>query len=154
MQTCATVVVNSKNADEQSIICVNYVISGKENTNVIMDCCQLEQDCPPPAVKKEVLVDEVDRKSPDQDNGSGHGREGLGGQLDSTSSPVAGASTSSSSSRVGRSPEIARDSCSSSRDRRGHSSSSTLGGSHSRTNASRLSDENSSVRASILLISS
>lgn len=32
-----------------------------------MDCCQLEQDCPPPAVKKEVLVDETDRKSPDQD---------------------------------------------------------------------------------------
>jgi hypothetical protein len=31
-----------------------------------MDTCQLEQECPP-AVKKEVLLDETDRKSPDQD---------------------------------------------------------------------------------------
>lgn len=26
MQTCATVVINSKNGDEQNIICVNYII--------------------------------------------------------------------------------------------------------------------------------
>ncbi|KAM7358386.1 PAS domain-containing protein trachealess isoform 2-T2 [Cochliomyia hominivorax] len=42
MQSCATVVCNSKNADEQNIICVNYVISNRENENLILDCCQLE----------------------------------------------------------------------------------------------------------------
>ncbi|XP_035703736.1 protein trachealess isoform X3 [Folsomia candida] len=136
MQTCATVVVNSKNADEQSIICVNYVISGKENTNVIMDCCQLEQDCPPPAVKKEVLVDETDRKSPDQDpaDGSGHGRDGCGPHnLDTTTPPAARAGPASE-----RSPEI-RDSCTGRERRTPHSAV------HPRTNASRLSDETSSV---------
>lgn len=44
-----------------------FYYSGKENTNVIMDCCQLEQECPA-TVKKEVLVDETDRKTPDQDS--------------------------------------------------------------------------------------
>ncbi|XP_058987665.1 protein trachealess [Musca domestica] len=42
MQSCATVVCNSKNAEEQNIICVNYVISNRENENLILDCCQLE----------------------------------------------------------------------------------------------------------------
>lgn len=42
MQSCATVVCNSKNADEQNIICVNYVISNREYENLILDCCQLE----------------------------------------------------------------------------------------------------------------
>lgn len=32
-----------------------------------MDCCQLEQDIPP-TVKREVLLDDNDRKSPDQDS--------------------------------------------------------------------------------------
>jgi neuronal PAS domain-containing protein 1/3 len=34
-------VCNIKN-DEQHIICVNYVISGRESTNLVMDQCQLE----------------------------------------------------------------------------------------------------------------
>lgn len=42
LQTCATVVCNSKNADEQNIICVNYVVSNRENKNLILDCIQLE----------------------------------------------------------------------------------------------------------------
>lgn len=42
IQTCATVVCNSKNAEEQNIICVNYVVSGKENCNLVLDCCQYE----------------------------------------------------------------------------------------------------------------
>lgn len=42
IQTCATVVCNSKNADEQNIICVNYVVSNRENVNLILDCIQLE----------------------------------------------------------------------------------------------------------------
>ncbi|CAO1416359.1 unnamed protein product [Diamesa serratosioi] len=41
IQTCATVVCSAKNPDEQNIICVNYVVSGKEDCNLIMDHCQL-----------------------------------------------------------------------------------------------------------------
>lgn len=41
VQTCATVVCSIKNADEQNIICVNYIISGKENCNLVLDQCQL-----------------------------------------------------------------------------------------------------------------
>ncbi|XP_055376711.1 protein trachealess [Condylostylus longicornis] len=42
LQTCATVVCSSKNADEQNIICVNYVVSLRENENLVLDCIQLE----------------------------------------------------------------------------------------------------------------
>jgi neuronal PAS domain-containing protein 1/3 len=42
IQTCATIVCNVKNNDEQNIICVNYVVSNRENTNLVMDQCQLE----------------------------------------------------------------------------------------------------------------
>lgn len=41
LQTCATVVCSVKNADEQNIICVNYVVSGKEAENYVFDQCQL-----------------------------------------------------------------------------------------------------------------
>lgn len=41
MQTCATVICNNKNSEEQSIICVNYVLSGIEYENCVMDCSQL-----------------------------------------------------------------------------------------------------------------
>lgn len=41
IQTCATVVCSSKGNDEQNIICVNYVISGRENGNFVVDECQL-----------------------------------------------------------------------------------------------------------------
>lgn len=42
IQTCATVICNSKNAEEQNIICVNYVVSRKENASLILDTCQIE----------------------------------------------------------------------------------------------------------------
>lgn len=42
LQTCATVVCNSKNDNEQNIICVNYVVSNRENENLILDCIQME----------------------------------------------------------------------------------------------------------------
>ncbi|GAB6021454.1 hypothetical protein CHUAL_004059 [Chamberlinius hualienensis] len=45
IQTCATVVITTKNSDEQSIICVNYVISGIEHENCIMDCSQMIGGC-------------------------------------------------------------------------------------------------------------
>lgn len=41
IQTCATVVCSVKNTDEQNIVCVNYVVSGRENLNLILDQCQL-----------------------------------------------------------------------------------------------------------------
>lgn len=41
LQTCATVVCSVKNADEQNIICVNYVVSGKEGENFVLDQCQI-----------------------------------------------------------------------------------------------------------------
>nr|XP_023012829.1 protein trachealess isoform X3 [Leptinotarsa decemlineata] len=62
VQTCATVVCNSKNAEEQNIICVNYVISGREYENIVMDCCQM--DDPNHVVKRE------DAGSNDPENGS------------------------------------------------------------------------------------
>ncbi|XP_046453670.1 protein trachealess-like isoform X3 [Daphnia pulex] len=42
IQSCATVVCNSKNGDEQSIVCVNYVLSRTEMKNLVVDQCQLE----------------------------------------------------------------------------------------------------------------
>ncbi|XP_054719168.1 protein trachealess-like [Uloborus diversus] len=41
LQTCATVICNAKNSDEQSIICVNYVLSGVEYENCVLDCSQM-----------------------------------------------------------------------------------------------------------------
>lgn len=41
IQTCATVVCSAKNADEQNIICVNYVITNREQGNIVFDQCQL-----------------------------------------------------------------------------------------------------------------
>ncbi|XP_018013245.2 protein trachealess [Hyalella azteca] len=37
VQTCATVICNSKSSDEQNIICVNYVLSGSVDNSVILD---------------------------------------------------------------------------------------------------------------------
>merc|ERR1719232_2459634 len=42
IQSCATLICNTKNADEQSIICVNYVLSGPQFANIVMDQCQTE----------------------------------------------------------------------------------------------------------------
>ncbi|XP_044581468.1 protein trachealess isoform X3 [Cotesia glomerata] len=70
VQTCATVVCNSKNAEEQNVICVNYVISGREYENLIMDCCQLEENVP--GVKREnASGHDPENGSPDADRGAG-----------------------------------------------------------------------------------
>lgn len=60
LQTCATVVCSSKNADEQNIICVNYVVSNRENENLILDCIQLENG-----------LDTIKHEEPVIDNGAG-----------------------------------------------------------------------------------
>lgn len=59
IQTCATVVCSVKNADEQNIICVNYVLSGREGENYVFDQCQL-------GIKRETYVftkNEIETKS-------------------------------------------------------------------------------------------
>ncbi|XP_076260899.1 PAS domain-containing protein trachealess isoform X8 [Rhynchophorus ferrugineus] len=68
IQTCATVVCNSKNADEQNIICVNYVISGREYENLIMDCCQME-DNSHMVKREEASSNDPENGSPDADRG-------------------------------------------------------------------------------------
>jgi neuronal PAS domain-containing protein 1/3 len=73
IQTCATVICSSKNADEQNIICVNYVISAKEHSNLVLDCCQQE------TVKMEnteTIRDESGAKSPDDDPTNDKGQKG------------------------------------------------------------------------------
>lgn len=67
IQTCATVVCSAKNADEQNIVCVNYVISGRENGNLILDQCQLG------IIKREPMVytkKDNEPKSPDTNGDS------------------------------------------------------------------------------------
>merc|ERR1719188_632008 len=44
MQACATLIYNTKNSDEQSIICVNYVLSGPQYANILMDYCQILEE--------------------------------------------------------------------------------------------------------------
>jgi neuronal PAS domain-containing protein 1/3 len=72
LQTCATVICSTKNAEEQNIICVNYVISGKECANLIMDNCQME---PVKKEKRDSGSSENDLRSPGNDpsnDGSGN----------------------------------------------------------------------------------
>lgn len=66
IQTCATVVCNSKNAEEQNVICVNYVLSAREYGHLVMDCCQMESTSP--TVKREAGQD-PENGSPDADPG-------------------------------------------------------------------------------------
>ncbi|XP_046807013.1 protein trachealess isoform X2 [Lucilia cuprina] len=73
MQSCATVVCNSKNADEQNIICVNYVISNRENENLILDCCQLE-----PSIDS---IKHEDLSSMDKNSGSPGGDASAAGDI-------------------------------------------------------------------------
>ncbi|RZC36663.1 trachealess, partial [Asbolus verrucosus] len=75
MQTCATVVCNSKNADEQNIICVNYVLSGREYENLIMDCCQME-DNTHMVKREEASSNDPENGSPDADRGDGRNSGG------------------------------------------------------------------------------
>ncbi|XP_023939041.1 protein trachealess isoform X3 [Bicyclus anynana] len=65
MQTCATVICSTKNAEEQNIICVNYVISGREYPNTVMDCCQLEESLQ--GVKREETTGDPENGPPDAD---------------------------------------------------------------------------------------
>lgn len=50
IQTCGTVVNCTKNSEEQNIICVNYLITGREQQNFIVDQSQLE------IIKREPVV--------------------------------------------------------------------------------------------------
>ncbi|XP_050425415.1 protein trachealess isoform X2 [Adelges cooleyi] len=75
MQTCGTVVCNSKNAEEQNIICVNYVVSAREYDNLIMDCCQMEEHIRQRAVKRE----ETGGNDPENGSPGGDGGDGRGG---------------------------------------------------------------------------
>ncbi|XP_030239964.1 protein trachealess isoform X3 [Drosophila navojoa] len=79
LQTCATVVCSTKNADEQNIICVNYVISNRENENLILDCCQLEPSVD--SIKhEEGLGNDKSSGSPGGD-ASGEGNAHLSGDM-------------------------------------------------------------------------
>ncbi|CAD7004906.1 unnamed protein product [Ceratitis capitata] len=87
LQTCATVVCSTKNADEQNIICVNYVISNRENENLILDCCQLEPsvDC----IKHEELGTDKSSGSPSGDPAS-EGQAGIGSDTKTSSTKTDG----------------------------------------------------------------
>lgn len=76
LQTCATVICNSKNAEEQNIICVNYVISAREYENLILDCCQMDGGMEP--IKREEPGNDSGTGSPGSDpsNDGGHNRHG------------------------------------------------------------------------------
>ncbi|XP_031626627.1 protein trachealess isoform X1 [Contarinia nasturtii] len=71
LQTCATVVCNSKNADEQNIICVNYVVSNRENENLILDCIQMENGLEH-IIKHEDLSGDKGAGSPGNDPSDGN----------------------------------------------------------------------------------
>lgn len=71
LQTCATVVCNSKNADEQNIICVNYVVSTRENENLILDCIQMENGLEH-IIKHEDLAGDKGAGSPGNDPSDGN----------------------------------------------------------------------------------
>lgn len=93
VQTCATVVCNSKNADEQNIICVNYVISNRECANLILDRCQMENGLE--IVKREEIT-----KNPN--NGAGSPGNGMGGNGDATPPDASGSSSGPPGSNVHR----------------------------------------------------
>ena len=67
MQLCATLVCNSKNSDEQSIICVNYVLSGSQYSSVVMDKEQVDQ--PSVRIKPDEDGSEVRNGSPESVKG-------------------------------------------------------------------------------------
>ncbi|KAL9902445.1 PAS domain-containing protein trachealess isoform 3-T3 [Glossina fuscipes fuscipes] len=86
MMTCATVVCSSKNADEQNIICINYVISNRENENLILDCCQLEPSVD--SIKHEDLSsNDKNSGSPGGDAATGDSHSGHAGNDTKLTSP-------------------------------------------------------------------
>ncbi|XP_055846528.1 protein trachealess isoform X1 [Episyrphus balteatus] len=84
LQTCATVVCSTKNADEQNIICVNYVISCRENEHLILDTCQLEPSAD--SVKNEESGTDKGAGSPGGDP-STEGHPGSASDSKTSSSP-------------------------------------------------------------------
>lgn len=68
LQSIATVICNAKNAEEETIICVNYVLSRMEYEHCVMDCSQLPSS-------REVRSDDPSSSergtSPDQEGGRG-----------------------------------------------------------------------------------
>ncbi|XP_044257105.1 protein trachealess isoform X2 [Tribolium madens] len=100
MQTCATVVCNSKNADEQNIICVNYVISGREYENMIMDCCQME-DNTHMVKREEANSNDPENGSPDADRGDGRNSGGPPNPPQDTTQNLEDASTAPGSGTGG-----------------------------------------------------
>ncbi|VVC95061.1 unnamed protein product [Leptidea sinapis] len=94
MQTCATVVCSSKNAEEQNVICVNYVISGREYPNTVMDCCQLEESVQ--GVKREEATGDPENGPPDADT--------PGGPPPNTRHAIERSETSSNSDSVSNAP--------------------------------------------------
>ncbi|CAM6031340.1 unnamed protein product, partial [Sphagnum compactum] len=95
IQTCATIICNSKNTDEQNIICVNYVISKKENANLILDTCQME------AVKVE---DAESAKLEHSSESPGSGPSNEGGNRNNRNNDMKGYTTPKSPERRGRKP--------------------------------------------------
>jgi len=63
MQICATLVCNTKNSDEQSIICVNYVLSGSQYAGVVMASEQVDQ--PSLRIKTDTEEDATRNASPE-----------------------------------------------------------------------------------------
>lgn len=105
IQTCATVVCNSKNNDEQNIICVNYVVSNRENENLILDCIQMEN-----GLENLIKHEEVGDKGagspgndPSSDGGPGHGNpnDTLKSPKSNTPEPRSRARNHTSGSTVG-----------------------------------------------------
>ena len=93
IQTCATVVCNVKNADEQNIICVNYIISGRENGNLVLDQCQLG------IIKREATVyvkPDNEPKSPDTGNSGDSSRTATDGKSTSSNNEIKLTNASSS----------------------------------------------------------
>lgn len=87
IQTCATVVCSAKNADEQNIICVNYVVTNREQPRMIFDQCQLG------IIKREPIVypklDNEPKSPNDSPNNGDNSRgphEGKGGCTKSNTS--------------------------------------------------------------------
>lgn len=108
IQTCATVVCSVKNADEQNIICVNYIVSGRENTNLIFDECQLG------IVKREPIVftkTDNEPKTPDtKGDNSRSPRDGNGsGDGKSTITSIASTSLETSGKAADRSLQSCDD---------------------------------------------
>ena len=95
IQTCATVVCSVKNAEEQNIICVNYVITRRENGNMILDQCQLG------IIKREPSVyAKKDNEPKTPDTNGDNSRNGFDGKNNVNGSESKSSSSLESSQKV------------------------------------------------------